>query len=160
MNKILTIRKAIETAKILKAKGKKIVLAGGCFDILHLGHIRFLQAAKAQKDVLFVMLENDEKIKELKGAKRPINSQKDRAVILSSLAFVDYIVLLPKFNTNKDYDNLVNYLKPDIIATTKGDKYRSHKERQAKKLDAKVIDVIEELPDKSTTALVTFISEI
>lgn len=154
MSKILNIKQAVKIAKELREHKKSTVLAGGCFDILHQGHIKFLEKAKKQGDFLFVFLESDKKIIEMKGKDRPINTQKDRAEALAELSFIDYIIALPFFKTNKDYDDLVFEFKPDIIATTKGDPARFHKERQAKVLKIKVIDVIERISNQSTTRLI------
>lgn len=160
MKKILDPKEASTLISDLKNRGKKIVLAGGCFDILHSGHIKYLQNSKKQGDLLFVLLESDESIKRLKGKKRPINNQKDRSFILSSLKSVDFIVNLPLLKKDDDYDRLINLLKPDIIATTRGDTKRKDKERQAKLINARVIDVINFVPDKSTTNIEKLISEI
>lgn len=159
INKILTIQQAIDVSNKLKAEGKAIVLAGGCFDILHIGHIDFLNEAKKRGDVLFVLLESDEAIRRIKGNNRPINSQADRARILSALLGVDYAIILPQLKTDKEYDDVVIKLRPDIIATTKGDKYKKHKERQAKLIGAKVVDVIKNISNKSTTKLIKLLSE-
>jgi len=153
MKKVINIDTALDLSKKLKNKHKTIVLVGGVFDLLHKGHIEFLKAAKKQGDVLFVMLESDEKIKTLKGLDRPFDSQSRRASILSSLPEVTFVVNLPFFTNDQAYDNLVLALKPDIIAITKGDPNKIHKIRQAKKLHAKVVEVIERIPDLSTTAL-------
>src|SRR3990167_134264 len=119
MDKVVSIEKAIQITNHLNNQRKRIVLTGGCFDILHIGHISFLENAKKEGDVLFVLLESDESIKKLKGDNRPINNQEDRAKILESLKIVDYIIRLPYFENDKDYDKLISSLKPDIIATTK-----------------------------------------
>lgn len=154
MNKILNIKQAVQVAKELREHKKSIVLVGGCFDILHKGHIEFLRRAKEQGDILFIFLENDESIRKIKGKNRPVNTQTDRAVILSELSIVDYVIMLPLFKTNQEYDILVIGLKPDIIATTKGDKDRNHKERVAKLLNVKVVDVIQRIPNRSTTIII------
>lgn len=160
MNKIVITEQAVEISKKLRNANKSVVLAGGCFDILHIGHIRFLKEAKQHGDKLFIMLEHDDTIKQLKGPHRPLNPQKDRAEVLASLETVDYVVLLPKATGNTVYDNLVNLLKPAIIATTAGDTARSHKERQAKQIGAKVIDVTQLVTNQSTTKLVHILHEL
>jgi rfaE bifunctional protein nucleotidyltransferase chain/domain len=157
VNKILTTSQAIDIAKKLKAQGKKIVLAGGCFDLIHVGHITFLEAAKNKGDVLFVLLESDKNISRIKGKDRPINTQDDRAVILACLEMVDYVIKLPDFDKNSDYDEMIISLKPDIIATTKGDPERIHKERQADKVLGGVEDVVFPVVNKSTTRLVSIL---
>jgi len=160
MENVLTTQQAITITSKLRQQGKKIVLAGGCFDLLHIGHIVFLENAKKTGDTLFVLLENDDTIKKLKGEKRPINTQEDRAKILSSLNMVNYVILLPAQVTNDFYDKLVFQLKPAIIATTTGDSNRSHKERQAKTIDAQVIDVTMPVRDQSTTKLLQLLEEL
>lgn len=124
---------------ISKLKGKK-VLAGGCFDILHIGHIKFLKAAKAQGDILIIALESDEFIKKNK-KRKPYHSQQDRAEILSSLEFTDIIILLPFFKSHQDYHQLVKIIQPTVIAVTKGDPKIVCKEKQATTIGAKVITV-------------------
>lgn len=153
MNKIIKIDAAIKLANKLKEQDKTIVIAGGCFDILHPGHILFLEKAKQQADVLFVMLESDETIKLTKGNKRPIHTQKDRALVLATLNTVDYIILLPPLKKDRDYDNLLLKIKPTIIATTTGDPKKFHKERQAKLIGINVVEVIKRVRDKSTSNL-------
>jgi rfaE bifunctional protein nucleotidyltransferase chain/domain len=139
----------------LHSDSKRIVLAGGCFDILHAGHVLFLEQAKASGDVLFVLLESDEHIRKIKGADRPINTQSNRATVLAGLAAVDYILLLPPIIDDQTYDSLISQIKPAIIATTTGDVNRRHKDRQAGQIGATVLDVIEQLPGHSTSVMVT-----
>ncbi len=153
MDKILDVEKAIRVAEKLRKQKKEIVLVGGCFDILHVGHITFLKNAKKRGDVLFVLLENDRSVQQKKGKDRPIYNQKDRAKVLETIGMVDYIIPLPLFSTDKQYDKLIFQLKPTIIATTKGDPNRKHKERQATLMGVGVVDVIKRLPNKSTSGL-------
>ncbi len=157
MNRIITSGQAIKISKKLKREGKKIVLAGGCFDILHTGHIKFLEAARKRGDVLFVFLENDINVKKFKGNNRPINKQGERALILSSLRFVDYVITLGEMKTNSDYDKLVINLKPDIIAVTKKSPQILHSLRQAKIIGAEVIEVIGRITNRSTSKLADLI---
>ena len=107
MDKILTTDQAIQIAQTLREQNQRIVVAGGCFDILHLGHITFLEKAKEQADSLIILLESDENIKRTKGPARPINTQHDRAKILSSLTVVDYVITLPPIHNNEIYECLV-----------------------------------------------------
>lgn len=158
MNKIVTIKEAISITSELRKENKTIVLAGGCFDILHPGHVLFLQEAKNQGDMLFILLEHDDAIREKKGKDRPIHNQKDRALVISSLSIVNYVILLPKLYSSQDYDNLLSKLKPTIIATTKGDTSRHHKDRQAKLIGAKVVEVIQRIQQTSTTMLAKILS--
>ena len=160
MNKILNTEQAIKLSKKIGSEGKTVILTGGCFDILHVGHITFLTNAKKQGDVLFVFLESDENIKKIKGPHRPINTQADRAIILANLSIVDYIIPLPPFKNDEDYDELVISLKPAIIATTKGDLSRIHKDRQAGLIGAKVVEVTEQVSNQSTSRLVDILKDI
>lgn len=160
MGKIIKPEQASKIALELRKKNKSIVLAGGCFDLLHIGHITFFEKAKEAGDILFVFLESDETIKKSKGAARPINSQKDRAKILSALEIIDFVILLPTHMTNDEYDSLITNIKPAVLATTQGDTNRAHKERQAKLIDGKVIDVIQPVENQSTTRLINILEEI
>lgn len=158
MNRILNEEKAIKISKKLRREDKKIVLVGGCFDILHIGHIKFLNAAKKTGDILFILLENDENVKKYKGNNRPINSQEDRALVLSSVRSVDYVVNLKNIKTNDDYDKLIINLKPDIIAATKKSQQIIHIKRQADLIGAEIALVINRISDKSTTKLAKIIA--
>lgn len=158
MSKILNIDKAVKLAKQLKDQGKRLVLAGGCFDILHLGHIQFIEGAKKHGDHLMLLLESDASVKRLKGEERPINTQKNRAKVLAALRDIDSICLLPSLSSNKAYDKLVLRLKPAIIATTTGDRLRKQKEKQATSVNGKVIGITQK-KDHSTTALANILSQ-
>lgn len=120
-------------------KGKKIVLVGGCFDILHYGHLRFLSQAKAKGQALIVALESDEFIRRIK-RKEPIHTQKQRAEILAHLDLVDVIVLLPLF-TEKDYFEMVQMINPASIAVTKGDPHLEEKKNQAREVGASIVQI-------------------
>jgi D-beta-D-heptose 7-phosphate kinase/D-beta-D-heptose 1-phosphate adenosyltransferase len=159
MQKILTVSQAVKESERFKKNRKSIVLAGGCFDILHVGHVRFLEKARAAGDVLFVFLESDGTIKRLKGRNRPINRQEDRAVILSALSAVDYVIILPPDLTDLDYDRIVTSIRPNILAVTEGDSFKKHKERQAKMIQADVVEVTESIRDQSTSRLVQILGK-
>ena len=148
--KILSIKEAIKVSQKLRKQNRSIVVVGGFFDILHLGHIKFLEKSKKYGDYLFVLLEDDAKTKK-KGAKRPINSQKDRAKILSALPSIDYIIMLKNMTNNQFYDRIMVKMQPDIIATTYGDPHVKHKRRQAKLVRGRVVYAIKRIDDHSTT---------
>lgn len=133
--------------------GVRKVLVGGCFDVLHPGHIIFLQKAKRQGDKLIVLLESDRKVKMIKGVGRPIYGQKARALMLKALKCVDKVILLPFMETDKQYDDLVKKFKPDVIATTSGDPNQHHK-RAAGLVGAKFIYVTERVGNHSTSLLI------
>lgn len=94
----------------LKKQGKVIVFTNGCFDILHVGHVRYLQAAKALGDVLILGVNSDLSVEALKGPGRPINNQDDRAEVLSGLEAVDYIVIFDEITA----EILIEKVRPDI----------------------------------------------
>jgi rfaE bifunctional protein nucleotidyltransferase chain/domain len=120
---------------------KKKVLVGGCFDILHYGHIHFLKKAKSKGDYLIIALESDENTKKLKGPNRPIHNQKQRHEILLSLNFVDKVISLPPMENDVDYRRLVSRIRPDIIAITQGDKIRSKKLEYASAVGARLVEI-------------------
>lgn len=131
----------------------KTVLAGGCFDVLHPGHIIFLEKAKKAGDRLIVMLESDKKITQLKGTGRPVFNQKERARMLKALKSVDAVIPLPYMETEKEYDEVVRRVKPDIIAVTFGDPQIDHKKRCARQAGAKLKYVAALTGNYSTTKL-------
>ena len=159
MNKIINVKDAIELARKLNKENRKIVITGGCFDILHIGHIKLFDESKKKGDFLFVLLENDNSVRKLKGEGRPINPQIERAEVLASLSSVDFVVLLNDMGKNEDYDNLIYDLKPSTITTTKDDPQGIHNERQAKKIGAKVLYVNKRVNNKSTSLMAKIISE-
>ncbi len=134
-------------------KDKIIVLVGGCFDVLHPGHVVFLEKAKKAGDWLVVFLESDKKIKEIKGINRPVHNQKQRAQILQALKFVDEVILLPYLATEKQYDDFVQEIKPDIIATTYGDPQNQYKKRSAKFVGAEFKYVTRPIGHHSTSQI-------
>lgn len=101
-----------------KNKDKKIVFTNGCFDILHLGHVRYLQKAKGFGDILVVGVNSDSSVRRLKGKGRPIMPQKDRMEILASLGCVDYVVLFNELTPAK----LIRSIEPDVLV--KGADYK------------------------------------
>jgi len=127
-------------------KGKKIVFTNGCFDILHSGHVSYLEKAKTFGDILIVGVNSDQSVKILKGEKRPINSQKDRAFILAALESVDYVVI---FNEETPYE-LIKLISPNVLV--KGADYEG--EYVIGQDIADELELIEYLPGKSTTQLI------
>lgn len=159
MGKILNPEQAINTANTLRKHGKSIVLVGGFFDILHVGHIRFLQKAKEKGDILMVLLESDETAKKTKGKNRPINNQKVRAEILASLEYVNFIITLPTMKKDQKYDKLIAQIKPAVLATTENDPNAAHKVRQAKLVGGKIMYVIGKVSNQSTSRLIRIIEK-
>lgn len=131
---------------------KNIVLVGGCFDVLHFGHIRFLEQAKEQGDRLVVLLESDEKVRLMKGNKRPIHTQEQRRAMLDALKCIDEIIQLPSETTDAYYIGLVNRIKPAVIAITEGDPILEKKQKQAEAIGARLV-VIPKIFTPSTSQL-------
>jgi D-beta-D-heptose 7-phosphate kinase/D-beta-D-heptose 1-phosphate adenosyltransferase len=105
----------------LKQQGKKIVFTNGCFDILHIGHVRYIEQAKNLGDVLIIGVNSDDSISRLKGPTRPINTQDDRAAILAALEAVDFVIV---FDEDTPYE-LIKVVHPDILV--KGGDYEGKK---------------------------------
>ena len=99
--KIVKLEELSDRCEKLRSAGKKIVATNGCFDLLHVGHVRYLQAARALGDLLVVGLNGDDSIHELKGAGRPITTQSDRAEILAALKCVDLVTIFPEIRATK-----------------------------------------------------------
>ena len=117
MGQIIRSDDIVELVKNLHAQGKTVVTTNGCFDILHVGHVRYLQKTKSFADVLIVLLNSDKSVKSIKGPTRPINCEDDRAEILCALSVVDYVVLFDEDSPR----NLLDEIKPDVY--TKGADY-------------------------------------
>jgi D-beta-D-heptose 7-phosphate kinase/D-beta-D-heptose 1-phosphate adenosyltransferase len=108
------VKEKTELRKILdglRKKGKKIVFTNGCFDLIHIGHVRYLERAKRLGDVLVVAINTDSSVRRLKGEGRPIIPQRERAEVLASLASVDYVT---SFGEDTPY-KLIKLLQPDIL---------------------------------------------
>ena len=101
----------IEIINRIKAERKKIVFTNGCFDLLHVGHIRYLAQAKKLGDFLIIGLNSDSSVKELKGKDRPINSFEDRATLLSAIESVDLVIMFEE----QTPENLIKDIVPDIL---------------------------------------------
>jgi len=125
----------------MTSKKEVKVLVGGCFDIIHYGHIHFLKKAKALGDYLIVALESDKNIKRLKGEKRPIHGQNQRREMLESLHFVDQVIVLADEMKDKDYWKLVKVVNPQVIAVTAGDPIIEKKRKQAQEIGATLIEI-------------------
>ncbi|MCC6758730.1 MAG: D-glycero-beta-D-manno-heptose 1-phosphate adenylyltransferase [Candidatus Omnitrophica bacterium] len=109
--KIVSVSSLKKKLNALRRKGKKIAFTNGCFDILHFGHVSYLEAAKKKGRALVVGLNSDESVRRLKGADRPVNSELNRAGVLAGLEAVDFVVI---FAEDTPY-NLISQLKPDVL---------------------------------------------
>ena len=156
MNKILereTLQKKLDA---LRKKGKKIAFTNGCFDILHVGHVRYLREAKKTADVLVLALNSDSSVRSIKGEKSPLMTEKESAEILAALEFVDFVTIFPELTPLK----LINYLKPDVLI--KGGDWPEEKvvgREEVKKWGGKVA-IIPEVEGKSTTNVVEKIRKL
>lgn len=112
MKKIKSFLSIKKISRELKRKGKKIVFTNGCFDILHYGHLKYLEKCKKLGDILVIGLNSDASVKKLKGRKRPINFQRQRAEILAALECVDYVVIFPSDTPL----NLIKGIVPHVLA--------------------------------------------
>ena len=149
MIKMLIDRKNIPTLREELA-GKKIVFTNGCFDIIHVGHVRYLTTAKSFGDVLIVGLNTDESVRKLKGESRPINNQNDRAEVLIGLKAVDYVILFGE----QTAENLIAELQPDIYV--KGGDYTLDTLPEAKIVQSYGgrVEIVNLVAGKSTTNII------
>ena len=100
-NKIVTIEQLSARSETLKLQGRKLVLTNGCFDLLHVGHVRYLQAARKLGDALGVALNGDDSVRLLKGEGRPLNNEADRAEVLAALGYVDYVTIFQNLRATR-----------------------------------------------------------
>ena len=152
---ILTLKEFQKIRLDIKEKNLKLVFTNGCFDILHRGHIAYLNEAKSLGDLIIVGLNSDSSVKKLKGSNRPYNNENDRAFVLDNLKAVDYVIL---FSEDTPY-NLIKNIKPDFLV--KGGDWKEEeivgsdivKESGGKVISLKYID------DYSTTSFINKIKE-
>lgn len=111
-NKIKTVLELRPLLGILQATGKKIVFTNGCFDLIHTGHTRYLAKAKSFGDLLIVAVNSDSSVRMIKGEKRPINTQAERAEALAALESVDFVTIFDEPDPHK----IISDLQPDVLA--------------------------------------------
>lgn len=155
--KIVDINELADCAKALRDEGKKLVVTNGCFDLLHVGHVRYLQAARALGSALAVGLNSDQSVRELKGDNRPINNERDRAEVLAALECVDYVTIFPETRATR----LLEVVRPAVYA--KGGDYTAEtlnaEERAALQKIGTEIRIIPFEKDYSTSALLKRLRE-
>ena len=154
MKRVLTREEAKKKIEELKINGKKVVFTNGCFDILHVGHMRYLEEAKEFGDYLIVGVNSDESVKRLKGPTRPINNQEDRAELLTGLKSVDYTVIF----TEDTPVEIIEELKPSIHV--KGGDYKKDDLPETKVVESYggTVEIVSLVEGKSTTNVVKKIS--
>jgi rfaE bifunctional protein nucleotidyltransferase chain/domain len=142
----------------MRAAGKKLVVTNGCFDVLHLGHITYLEAARNLGDALLIGVSGDGSVSQLKGANRPVNSETDRAAVLAALQSVSGVCIFAEKTAN----NFLSIAQPDIYV--KGGDYtletlNQEERRTVEKAGGKII-ILPFVPGKSTTALLEKIARL
>jgi rfaE bifunctional protein nucleotidyltransferase chain/domain len=150
MGEIIKIEKAKRIREKARKDNKRVVFTNGCFDIIHRGHIEYLSKAKALGDILIIGLNTDKSARKIKGKGRPLVNENDRALILSSLVFVDYVILFDELTPQR----LINDIKPDVLV--KGGDYRINEivgRKTVWREGGKVI-TIDEVPGYSTTKFI------
>jgi rfaE bifunctional protein nucleotidyltransferase chain/domain len=157
-DKIIEWDKLPEWRAAFRATGNKLVVTNGCFDILHLGHVSYLESARNRGDALLVGVNGDAATRQLKGAGRPVNSESDRAAVLAALQSVDGICIF----TDKTATKFLAAAQPDIYV--KGGDYTldtlNQDERRAVESAGGKIIIIPLVPGKSTSALLEKISRL
>ena len=157
-DKIVPLKELAQRANKLRAAGKKIAATNGCFDLLHVGHVRYLKAARARGDALIVGINGDQSVRELKGAGRPVNNENDRAEILAALDCVDLVTIFPEIRATR----FLEIATPDVYV--KGGDYNQDtlnaEERQVlQKIGAK-IDIVPFERGYSTSDLLARLNKI
>ncbi len=142
----------------MRASGKKLVVTNGCFDILHLGHVSYLEAARSQGDALLVGVNSDAAVRELKGSQRPVNSEQDRAAVVAALQSVDGVCIFQERSAVK----FLSAAQPDIYV--KGGDYAvddlpPDELAVVRKHGGKIV-VLSFVPGKSTTSLLNKILKL
>ena len=155
MGQVLRRDNVAEFVRNLQKSGKTIVATNGCFDILHVGHVRYLQKTKSFADYSIVLLNSDKSVKSIKGKDRPINNENDRAEILCALTCVDYVVL---FDEDSPRD-LLDEIKPNVY--TKGADYTMETlpEADIMRKNGTKVEFIDFVQGKSTTNVINKIKE-
>ncbi|SEM34555.1 rfaE bifunctional protein, domain II [Syntrophus gentianae] len=150
MGKILDWENLKRTLDELRREGKKIAFTNGCFDILHVGHTRYLRQAREKGDVLVLALNSDASVRKIKGEKRPLIPEDERADLLSCLEFVDYVTIFDETTPLK----LILYLKPDVLI--KGGDWAEDQVvgREEVRSWGGSVAIIPEIPGASTTNIV------
>ncbi len=154
--KIITIATLKRKLSVLRNKRKKIAFTNGCFDILHNGHVSYLQKAKAKDRILVLGLNSDKSVRRIKGPKRPIVNEKDRASILAALECVDYVVI---FNEDTPL-KLIAAVKPDILIKGADWKGKGIVGEDVVRAHGGKIEYVKFVKDKSTTNIVKRILKI
>jgi rfaE bifunctional protein nucleotidyltransferase chain/domain len=151
-SKILSLSDLIRRADEIRRAGQKLVLTNGCFDLLHVGHVRYLQEARRLGDFLVVAVNGDQSVRQLKGEGRPLNSEEDRAEVLTALDCVNYVTIFPEVRATE----VIKALRPAIYV--KGGDYTldslNAEEAAALKEVGAEIRTVALVPGKSTSKII------
>jgi D-beta-D-heptose 7-phosphate kinase/D-beta-D-heptose 1-phosphate adenosyltransferase len=150
MEKILPREPLREKLEGLKGEGKKIIFTNGCFDIIHAGHVRYLEEAKKLGDILVLALNSDSSVKTIKGEKRPIVPQEERAIVVGALESVDYVTLFDEETPLR----LIEYLRPHVLVKGGDWKEENVVGREAVSHWGGCVVIIPEIPGASTTNVI------
>lgn len=152
---ILERNRLVARVAIERRNEAKIVLANGCFDLFHVGHIRYLAGAKAIGDILIVGINSDDQVRKLKGSNRPYMPEKERAEIISALKFVDYVTIF----SEPTVEELIRAIRPDFHA--KGTDYTTETvpEREIVKEYGGRVAIVGDPKDHSSTELIELVSQ-
>lgn len=155
MGQVLRRENLADFVNKLHKSGKTIVATNGCFDILHVGHVRYLQKTKSFADYSIILLNSDKSVRSIKGPTRPINKELDRAEILCALSCVDYVVLFDEDSPR----NLLDEIKPDVY--TKGADYTMETlpEADIMRKNGTRVEFISFVEGKSTTGIIEKINK-
>jgi rfaE bifunctional protein nucleotidyltransferase chain/domain len=154
--KLLSLSELAAESELFRSSGRRLVLTNGCFDLLHLGHVRYLQAARRRGDALLVAVNGDDSVRSLKGPSRPVNTELDRAEVLAALACVDFVTVFYSARVTE----VIQAVRPQIYV--KGGDYTLESldpgERGALEAVGARIEILELVAGKSTTAILQKIS--
>lgn len=158
--KVLPRKELAQRSRELRAEQKRLILTNGCFDVLHIGHVRYLQQARALGDVLIVGVNGDASVRQLKGAGRPVTPENERAEILAALAAVDFVVIFEE----ETAISLVAEVQPAIYV--KGGDYSANPDsdcfpregHKVAEMGGRVV-IVDHIPDSSTTSMLRRLTE-
>ena len=156
--KIVDQDRLVSISESMRKHGRKLVLTNGCFDLLHLGHVRYLQAARSLGDSLVVALNGDDSVRSLKGDGRPLNPAENRAEVIAALQSVDHVVIFPELRVTR----LIEQLRPAIYV--KGGDYTTlslnPEERAALEKVGAEVQILPFEPGYSTSKMISQIKKL